>query len=383
MTFDEQLKGAFDTLTDRLREEIGRQVQSVVDELAASAQSDRAQAIADARDAAERDASDRVAAAVASAEARARDQGHETARADAGRSSDGAVSERLVDAVRSMSRARSLSEVLDTLVGCAGREAPRAGVLLVRGGRFRGWRFIGFGPALDDSHSGQSLELSSDEAGVVAEAVRTNAPVNNVNASPSFAALPPGRKSLAMPIALAGQVVAVLYADQGFGSELATEKSELGTSNPEHGTTNPEPGTRNPEPSVVWHDTLEVLARHAARCLEALTAFKAARALMERPDSLQSTAPAASEGALADEDASARRYARLLISEIKLYHEAAVVEGRRDRDLGERLGGEIARARVLYEQRVPPHVSLRADYFHDELVRTLANGDASLLEVRT
>ena len=68
------------------------------------------------------------------------------------------------------------------------------------------------------------------------------------------------------------------------------------------------------------------------------------------------------------------------MSEIKLYHEAAVVAGRRDRDLATRLGGEIARARVMYEQRVPSHVRERADYFHDELVRTLANGDASLLE---
>ncbi len=37
MTFDEQIKGAFDTITDLLREEIGRQVQSVVKELADSA----------------------------------------------------------------------------------------------------------------------------------------------------------------------------------------------------------------------------------------------------------------------------------------------------------------------------------------------------------
>jgi len=37
----------------------------------------------------------------------------------------------------------------------------------------------------------------------------------------------------------------------------------------------------------------------------------------------------------------------------------------------------------MYEQRVPPHVRDRADYFREELVRTLCNGDASLLEVRT
>jgi len=35
----------------------------------------------------------------------------------------------------------------------------------------------------------------------------------------------------------------------------------------------------------------------------------------------------------------------------------------------------------MYEQRVPAHVRARTDYFKDELVRTLADGDATLLEV--
>ena len=71
--------------------------------------------------------------------------------------------------------------------------------------------------------------------------------------------------------------------------------------------------------------------------------------------------------------------ARLLVSEIKLYHEADVLDGRRDRDLTTRLGGEIARARAMYEQRVPAQVRHRADFFRDELVRTLAGGDGSLI----
>jgi hypothetical protein len=98
-------------------------------------------------------------------------------------------------------------------------------------------------------------------------------------------------------------------------------------------------------------------------------------------------APAAPASALVsgdgEEHVSAQRYARLLVSEIRLYHEEAVVEGRRDRDLATRLGGEIARARAMYEQRVPSNIRQQADHFHDELVRTLADGDASLLEMRT
>ncbi len=140
-----------------------------------------------------------------------------------------------------------------------------------------------------------------------------------------------------------------------------------------------EPRTPSAEPRTT---NVELLTRYAARSLEALTAFMTARALIERQDEPDRAAPAG-DGTIADEDTSARRYARLLVSEIKLYHEPAVVDGRRDRDLATRLGGEITRARVMYEQRVPPHVRGRADYFHDELVRTLANGDASLLEVRT
>jgi hypothetical protein len=82
-----------------------------------------------------------------------------------------------------------------------------------------------------------------------------------------------------------------------------------------------------------------------------------------------------------DEDA-ARRYARLLVSEIKLYHEAAVNEGRRNRNLLERLRPEIERAQHLYEERVPVQVRLKGDFFGQELVRTLAGGDPTLLGAR-
>jgi hypothetical protein len=233
--------------------------------------------------------------------------------------------DRLADAVRAIAGARSLTEILDTLVSCAGRESGHAGIWIIRGGRLRHWSATGDDPAEPD--------LPLDDPGPVAAAARTNA-----------VATSDGR--LAVPIAMAGQVVAVLFAHSGAA-----------------------PGA------------IEIMARYAARCLEALTAFKAARALTERPGDSGAQARAASDEAILEEETSARRYARLLVSEIKLYHEAAVVDGRRDRDLATRLGGEIARARVLYEQRVPPQIRKRADFFHDELVRTLANGDPTLLQL--
>jgi hypothetical protein len=79
------------------------------------------------------------------------------------------------------------------------------------------------------------------------------------------------------------------------------------------------------------------------------------------------------------EEESARRYARLLLSEVKLYNEDVVNEGRRERDLLARLGPEIERARRLYEEKIPLPVRERVDCFDEELVRTLADGDRTLL----
>ena len=75
----------------------------------------------------------------------------------------------------------------------------------------------------------------------------------------------------------------------------------------------------------------------------------------------------------------ARRFARLLVSEIKLYNEQKVVEGRTEGDLYPRLREYIDRSRVMYDKRVRPEVAQRYDYFHNELVRTLAEGDEAKL----
>ncbi len=309
MTFDEQLRRAFETLSDRHQDDIRREVQIAVDEaLAAKSAADTARAV---------DAADN--------------------------------NTRLLDSVQWLGRARSLGETLDTLASAAAREAPRVAVLTIRGGRAHGWRFIGFG-ALDEA---PPVNLEFDDAGIIATAARDNV-VAVGQPSPAFAGLEPDVASIAVPLALAGDVVGILYAD----AESATPESRLNAG------------------------AIEILARYAARGIEAMTAFKVARSLTIPTPSPEPPAPRVDKDD--DEDvAGARRYARLLVSEIKLYHEDSIAAGRRDRDLGNRLGGEIARARVLYEQRVPPHVRARAPFFDDELVRTLADGDASLLGART
>jgi hypothetical protein len=77
----------------------------------------------------------------------------------------------------------------------------------------------------------------------------------------------------------------------------------------------------------------------------------------------------------------ARRLARLLVSEIKLYNEEQVEAGRRNRDIYERLREDIDRSRQMYEERVEPRLVKSTDYFYQELVRILAAGDSKALGI--
>jgi hypothetical protein len=75
----------------------------------------------------------------------------------------------------------------------------------------------------------------------------------------------------------------------------------------------------------------------------------------------------------------ARRLARLLVSEIKLYNEKKVEDGRAKLDLYERLKDDIERSRQVYNERTPESVRKDSNFFHDELVRILADGRPEVL----
>lgn len=75
----------------------------------------------------------------------------------------------------------------------------------------------------------------------------------------------------------------------------------------------------------------------------------------------------------------AKRFARLLVSEIKLYNEDEVEQGRASHDIYQRLKEDIDRSREMYDQRVAPEVREVRDYFYEELVRILGGGDPDTL----
>jgi hypothetical protein len=75
----------------------------------------------------------------------------------------------------------------------------------------------------------------------------------------------------------------------------------------------------------------------------------------------------------------AQRFARLLMDEIKLYNQAKVAEGRKHKDLYDRLKEDIDKSRSTYQKRYGNTVAANADYLSSELVRSLAEDDVSLL----
>jgi hypothetical protein len=75
----------------------------------------------------------------------------------------------------------------------------------------------------------------------------------------------------------------------------------------------------------------------------------------------------------------ARRFARLLVAEIKLYNEEDVVQGRDEADLYARLKEDIDRSREMYERRAHPLVRAETDYFDEELVRVLSLENRDLM----
>ena len=87
----------------------------------------------------------------------------------------------------------------------------------------------------------------------------------------------------------------------------------------------------------------------------------------------------ATEGSDDASHEEARRLARLLVTEIKLYNEEQVEEGRRSRSIYRTLKEDIDRSRQIYEERIEEAVRMETDYFQEELVKILAAGDAEVL----
>jgi hypothetical protein len=188
----------------------------------------------------------------------------------------------IVEGVRAIGEARSLTDILGSLVTQVARHAARARVVLVRGDGFKTFRSQNFDALISarELDDGEALDIAGPDAGVIAHAANTAATASGGHTvAPAFAGLAAGQSCVAVPLIIANEVVAVLYADTAINGAAEHPQPE----NPEPAKL--EPGTLNLEP-------IEILTLHASRCLEALTAATAARSLMPRPAAASPQDPA-------------------------------------------------------------------------------------------
>ena len=75
----------------------------------------------------------------------------------------------------------------------------------------------------------------------------------------------------------------------------------------------------------------------------------------------------------------AQRFAHLLVDEIKLYNQAKVAEGRKSKDLYDRLKDAIEKSRATYQKRYGNTVAASGNYFQHEIIRSLAEDDLSIM----
>jgi hypothetical protein len=122
------------------------------------------------------------------------------------------------------------------------------------------------------------------------------------------------------------------------------------------------------DPFAAYSPLHSAKAQHGAEAVQAMSA---------------AAAWGGSSSVLSGEDAEvqgkAQRFARLLIDEIKLYNQAKVTEGRKHRDLYDRLKADIEKSRATYQKRYGNTAAGSADYFNLELIRSLAEDDVSIL----
>jgi len=126
---------------------------------------------------------------------------------------DEAALARIADALRAIDYAKSLTDILETLATAASNESARAGVFLVNGAAVRSFRLFGFPAQLEDA----PLELPLARAGVLADAIRQRTLATS-DVGP-FDDAPPGVQAIAVPIVLAGAAVGVLYVE---GADIPT-----------------------------------------------------------------------------------------------------------------------------------------------------------------
>ena len=312
----------------------------------------------------------------------------------------------LAQAVASIHTGTTQKEILRALLDASSGSAARLALFVVKAGAATGWQGRGFGD--DESVKDFPLEMG---ASPVAHAYqnRVATPANIAEMDGRFVerfGAPDNEQILVLPLLLKDKVAALLYADGG--SEGALDASaleilvmatsawlEVASLRKQAQKETTEPAVAFERPAAVPVQTVssfaDPFAGHTPRHITTKPAEpEPAAEVVEVAHAASASAAASAPAAAADpfaglspEDADthrkAQRFARLLVDEIKLYNQAKVGEGRRHKDLYDRLKDDIEKSRSTYQKRYGSTAAATGDYFQKEVVRSLAEDDLTVM----
>jgi hypothetical protein len=312
----------------------------------------------------------------------------------------------LVQAIASIHAGVTQKEILRALLDAGSLYAARVALFVVKSGSATGWQGRGMGD--DDLVKDFPLDIS---AGPTAHAYQNRivTPANIAEMDRRFVKQfggPENEQILILPLVLKDKVAALLYADGGATALLDAPSLEVlvvSTSSwlevvslrkqvqTQRDASDSVPIERPPAPAPVQtvSSFSDPFAAHSPKHIaKAMPEPEQAAEVVEVPASAASASVAAAPAAdpfagLSSEDADthrkAQRFARLLVDEIKLYNQAKVAEGRRNKDLYDRLKEDIEKSRTTFQKRYGNTAAASADYFQREVVRSLAEDDLSVM----
>lgn len=314
-----------------------------------------------------------------------------------------ADSNALVEAVSSIHAGSTQKEILRALLDAGSEYCSRIALFVVKAGAATGWQSRGFGD--DDSTKDFPLDLS---AGPTAHSYQNRVPTpgNITEMGAPFAehfGRPANEQVLVLPLALKDKIAALVYADGGDADKLdpaALELLVIATSSwLEVISLRKQAAAKEDASGIGRADTGAVqtvssfsdpFASHAPKHIPASQPAEPEPAAevveVAAAHASAAAAPAAATDPLAGlspEDADmhrkAQRFARLLVDEIKLYNQAKVAEGRRNKDLYDRLKEDIDKSRGTFQKRYGNTAAASGEYFYCELLRSLAEDDVSIM----
>ena len=291
-----------------------------------------------------------------------------------GESSTRGSSAALQKAISAIQAGTTQKEILRALLDNTVLYSGRAALFVVKNGAATGWQGIAFGN--NDAIKDFPLDIGS---GLASRVMRSRASEKGTSSD-----VDQHFTSKLLPLLLKDKISALVYADSGTeGGTLDVAALDVlvrATSAWLEVISQRKQAQKDGLPEPEMHAAPSVndpFAAHApihgkAHAETVPEVAMSAAAAWGGPTSI----PSGEDGEI---HRKAQRFARLLIDEIKLYNHAKVADGRKHRDLYDRLREDIEKSRATYQKRYGNSAAGAADYFSQELIRSLAEDDVSLL----